>query len=89
MGLFSKLAITFKQNKKSNTYLPEAVSPVTCTNESTTCATSPYKTIASFDLNIEKPKYDGAIPDATIKFYPLDQGKLLDKIKKTVYTFKS
>ena len=22
--------------------------------------------------NIEKPKYEGALPDATIKFYPLD-----------------
>ena len=25
-----------------------------------------------FDLNIENPKYEGAIPDATIKFYPLN-----------------
>ena len=30
------------------------------------------KTLASFDLNIEKPKFEGAIPEATIKFYPLD-----------------
>lgn len=72
MGLFSKLGIIFKSNKKSNTYLPEAVCPVTYTDETTTCTTSTYKTIASFDLNIEKPRYDGAIPDATIKFYPLD-----------------
>ena len=26
----------------------------------------------SFDLSIEKPKFEGAIPEATIKFYPLD-----------------
>ena len=31
-----------------------------------------YKTLAMFDLNIENPKYEGAIPDATIKFYPLN-----------------
>ena len=49
----------------------------------------PYKTIASFDLNIEKPKYEGALPDATIKFYPLDQSQLLDKFVKKVYTLKS
>ena len=30
------------------------------------------KTLASFDINIEKPKFEGAIPEATIKFYPLD-----------------
>ena len=32
----------------------------------------PIKTLASFDLNIEKPKFEGAVPEATIKFYPLD-----------------
>lgn len=72
MGIFSKLAITFKSNKKSNALLPEAVAPLSVLDDSIKCTTSPYKTIASFDLNIEKPKYDGAVPDATIKFYPLD-----------------
>ena len=72
MGIFSKLAITFKSNKKSNTYLPEAETPLLVTEDSIKCATTSYKTIASFDLNIEKPRYDGAVPDATIKFYPLD-----------------
>ena len=39
----------------------------------TTNATySSLKPLATFDLNIEKPKYVGAIPEATIKFYPLD-----------------
>ncbi len=32
---------------------------------------SAYKTLATFDLKIENPKYEGAIPEATIKFYPL------------------
>lgn len=32
-----------------------------------------YRTLAMFDLKIEAPKYEGAIPDATIKFYPLSK----------------
>lgn len=72
MGLFSKLAITFKSKKKSSAYLPEAVVPLSVMEDSVKCTTSSYKTIASFDLNIEKPKFEGAVPDATIKFYPLD-----------------
>ncbi len=72
MGLFSKLVVAFKFNKKSNTYLPEATTSMQVLGDSIKCTASPYKTIASFDLNIEKPKYEGAVPDATIKFYPLD-----------------
>ena len=72
MGLFSKLAIVFNSNKKSNKCLPEAIMPLSVMEDSIRCTASPYKTIASFDLNIEKPKYEGAVPDATIKFYPLD-----------------
>ncbi len=34
--------------------------------------TIPYKTLATFDLTVEKPKYLGDIPEATVKFYPLD-----------------
>ena len=34
--------------------------------------TRSYKTIATFDLKVEKPKYLGDIPEATVKFYPLD-----------------
>ena len=30
------------------------------------------KPLASFDISIEKPRYQGAIPEATIKFYPVD-----------------
>ena len=72
MGIFSKLAITLKTNKKSDMYLPVTEDPISISEDSIKCTAKPYKTIASFDLNIEKPKYAGALPDATIKFYPLD-----------------
>lgn len=72
MGIFNKLAITFKSIKKSNMCLPVTEEPISILENSIKCTAKPYKTIASFDLNIEKPKYDGAVPDATIKFYPLD-----------------
>lgn len=71
MGIFSKLAIAFK-TKKNNMCLPLNEEPISVSENEVKCATKSYKTIASFDLNVEKPKYDGAIPDATIKFYPLD-----------------
>ena len=71
MGIFSKLVVAFK-TKKNNMYLPVNEEPLSVSEDEVKCATKSYKTIASFDLNVEKPKYDGAIPDATIKFYPLD-----------------
>ena len=58
MGIFSKLAITFKSNKKSNAYLPDIEEPISISEDTVKCAAMPYKTIASFDLNIEKPKYE-------------------------------
>ena len=33
---------------------------------------TPYKTLATFELQVNKPKYSGDIPEASIKFYPLD-----------------
>ena len=72
MGIFSKLAISLKTNKKKNICLPVTEEPITISEDSVRCKANSYKTIASFDLNIEKPKYEGALPDATIKFYPLD-----------------
>lgn len=72
MGIFSKLAITFKSSKKNNVCLPVTEEPISISEDSIKCTAKSYKTIASFDLNIEKPKYEGALPDATIKFYPLD-----------------
>lgn len=38
----------------------------------TTETTNAVKPLASFDISIEKPRYQGAIPEATIKFYPVD-----------------
>ena len=72
MGIFSKLSFLFKTNQKKNAYLPASEEPISITESEVKCTAKSYKTIASFDLNIEKPKYDGAVPDATIKFYPLD-----------------
>lgn len=72
MGIFSKLSFMLKTNKKSNAYLPATEEPISIIENEVKCTAKSYKTIASFDLNIEKPKYDGAVPDATIKFYPLD-----------------
>ena len=66
MGIFSKFAIPFKSNKKQNMYLPSAEKEVFVMNDSVKYITKPYKTLALFDLNIEKPKYDGALPAATI-----------------------
>ena len=73
MSIFSKLANAFKtNNKKVIGYLPANESILEVENDSIKCSYSSYKTIASFDLNVEKPKYEGAIPEVTIKFYPLD-----------------
>ena len=73
MGLFEKLSVSLGFNKRSQlSFLPSANDPVIVTKNGVKCTTYPYKTLASFDLNVEKPRYEGAIPEATIKFYPLD-----------------
>ena len=72
MGIFSKLAVTLKSSKKNSLCLPVTEDPISITEDSIKCTAKPYKTIATFDLNIEKPRYEGALPNATIKFYPLD-----------------
>lgn len=75
MGFLKKFGITF--GSKKNKYLPEGTSKLSGTsilknsNLLTPIDSSAYKTIAMFDLNIEGPKYEGAIPEATITFYPL------------------
>ena len=71
MGFLKKFGITF--GNKKNKLLPEssikfesnAIEP---TIFSPTDA-SAFKTLATFDINLEKPKYEGAIPEATVKFY--------------------
>ena len=73
MGIFSKFFVSFGSNK--NKYLPapfEKSNTDLLIGDTAGCLATPYKTIASFDLNFETPKYVGAIPDATIKFYPID-----------------
>ncbi len=73
MGIFSKFFVSFGANK--NKYLPappEKNATDLSLGDIAGCSATPYKTIASFDLNLEAPKYVGAIPEATIKFYPLD-----------------
>ena len=73
MGLFEKLSISLGGKKKSAvSFLPSPTEPVIVYKNSIKCSSYPYKTLAKFDLNLSKPKYDGDIPDATIKFYPLD-----------------
>ena len=85
-NIFSKFFMSFGFNKK-NKYLPagsevENVSVVAGSNTGVvvdsvsviggTEAQNTVKPLASFDISIEKPRYQGAIPDATIKFYPID-----------------
>ncbi len=85
-NIFSKFFMSFGFNK--NKYLPAGTEemasfePVNSANNTVVTAMrnaakasntgKPIKTLASFDLNIEKPKFEGAVPEATIKFYPLD-----------------
>ena len=54
-------------NSANNTVVAAMRNAAKASNTSKT-----IKTLASFDLNIEKPKFEGAVPEATIKFYPLD-----------------
>ena len=68
MSFLKKFGITF--GNKKNKYLPETTTIIEPTVFSPTDS-SAYRTLATFDLNLESPKYEGAIPEATIKFYPL------------------
>ena len=71
MNFLKKFGIKF--GNKKNKYLPEPVNTTNSIDSTmfTPMENSAYKTIAMFDLNLESPKYEGAIPEATIKFYPL------------------
>ncbi len=73
MGLFGKFFVSLGGTKKDQvSLLPSASEPVVVYKNSVKCSTYPYKTLASFDLNVAKPRYDGEIPDASIRFYPID-----------------
>lgn len=66
MSFFEKFSLPISFSKKKTLGISAPVeSPILG-------QTIPYKTIATFDLTVEKPKYIGDIPDATVKFYPLD-----------------
>lgn len=70
-NIFSKFFMSFGFNK--NKYLPAGTEEInTSTPTVSNMSNNTVKTLASFDINIERPKYEGAIPEATIKFYPLD-----------------
>lgn len=63
MELFRKFSIPKSFAKKKSFELAEPkYSPVIG-------QASSYKTLATFDLKIDKPKYSGDIPNATIQFY--------------------
>lgn len=73
MSFFEKFGITF--GNKKNKLLPQAKiqfaqNAIEPTLFSPTDANA-FKTLATFDLNVESPKFEGAIPEVTIKFYPL------------------
>lgn len=63
MGLFSKFALPNSFFKKKTYELAEPISSPIIGQAST------YKTLATFDLKVDKPRYSGDIPNATIKFY--------------------
>lgn len=85
-NIFSKFFMSFGFSKK-NKYLPAGSEGVsissttglntdaimgTVSTAKTNISQNTVKPLASFDISIEKPKYQGAIPEATIKFYPID-----------------
>ena len=70
MSFLKRFGIIF--GSKKNKLLPEPVTKTPVDNIASLASdATTYKTIAMFDLNLESPKYEGAIPEATIKFYPL------------------
>ncbi len=74
-NVFSKFFVSFGMTKKNNG-LPAPAELQDSSVEglgSATCSVKPYKTIASFDISIDEPRYTGAIPDASIKFYPINK----------------
>ena len=63
MGIFDKMSISNIFSKKK-TY--EIAAP---TYSPIIGQASTYRTLATFDLKVDEPKYTGDIPKATIKFY--------------------
>ncbi len=74
-NVFSKFFMSFGLTKK-NKGLPapkEEIPTMAAIMDAPAYSVKPYKTMASFDLNIEEPRYTGAIPNASIKFYPINK----------------
>lgn len=63
MGLFQKFTLPNSFSKKKTYQLAEP------TNSPIMGPATSYKTLATFDLKVDKPKYTGDIPNATIQFY--------------------
>ena len=63
MGMFDKISIpNIFSKKKTYEIAAPTYSPIIG-------QASTYRTLATFDLAVDKPKYTGDIPNATIKFY--------------------
>lgn len=63
MGIFNKFSMPGSLSKKKTYQLAETkYSPIIG-------QASSYKTLATFDLQVDKSKYDGDIPNVTLKFY--------------------
>jgi len=63
MGFLDKFSLSNSFSKKKTYELAEPPQIPILGKVST------YKTLATFDLEVDKPKYSGDIPNATIKFY--------------------
>ena len=63
MGLFDKFSISNYFSKKK-TYELEAPTYSPIIGQAST-----YRTLATFDLKVDEPKYTGDIPNATITYY--------------------
>ena len=75
-NFFNKFFMPFTFGKKNNKYLPapkNGLEPFVTNKGDVVYSAKPYKTIATFDLEVATPKYEGEIPCATIKFYPLEK----------------
>jgi len=62
MNFFKKFSIPKPKNKIVPALNTPKVSPIIG-------GASTFKTLATFDIQMDKPKYDGDIPQAEIKYY--------------------
>ena len=61
MGLLKRLGFI----SKKEIMIPAPTEDIICKDA------TPYKTLATFDITLTNPRFEGDIPDATIKFYSL------------------